>query len=114
MRSKPTQERNRCQSPMLPGLAITCLIRVPQAEDWKLRLVFTRWQRFLVGNSFHSFRKSLGIAAEWIYVIRRWTSTSPSPPLWLPTASLLPPPQLPPLPQVEAVAALVPKASLHR
>ncbi|RZR81818.1 hypothetical protein BHM03_00008120 [Ensete ventricosum] len=101
VRSKPAQERNRCQSPLLPGLpddlAIACLIRVPRAEHRKLRLVCKRWQRLLAGNYFYSLRRSLGIGEEWIYVIRRdrdgrtsWDAFDPRYQLWHP---------LPPIPK---------------
>lgn len=100
-RSKPRGERSRNQSPLLPGLpddlAIACLIRVPQAEHKKLRLVSKRWQRLLSGNFFYSLRKSLGIAEEWIYVIKRdkdgkisWHAFDPVYQLWQP---------LPPVPK---------------
>ncbi|XP_068647608.1 F-box/kelch-repeat protein At1g55270-like [Aristolochia californica] len=68
-------ERTRIQSPLLPGLpddlAIACLIRVPRLEHRKLRVVCKRWYRLLAGNFFYSLRKKLGIAEEWIYVIKR-------------------------------------------
>ncbi|KAF9615951.1 hypothetical protein IFM89_027299 [Coptis chinensis] len=94
-------DRSRSQSPLLPGLpddiAITCLIRVPRVEHWKLRLVCKRWYRLLVGNFFYSLRKSLGIAEEWISVIKRdrdgkisWHAFDPVYQLWLP---------LPPVPK---------------
>ncbi|XP_038986442.1 F-box/kelch-repeat protein At1g55270-like [Phoenix dactylifera] len=93
-------DRNRSQSPLLPGLpddlAIACLIRVPRAEHRKLRLVCKRWYRLLAGNYFYSLRKSLGIAEEWIYVIKRdrdgrisWDAFDPVYHLWHP---------LPPIP----------------
>ncbi|CAN1170094.1 F-box/kelch-repeat protein At1g55270 [Linum perenne] len=95
-RRKPSRsDRNRNQSPLLPGLpddlAIACLIRVPRAEHCKLRLVCKRWFRLLYGNFFYSLRKNLGIAEEWIYVIKRdrdgkisWHSFDPSYQLWHP------------------------------
>jgi hypothetical protein len=101
-RSKPSRsDRNRNQSPLLPGLpddlAIACLIRVPRVEHRKLRLVCKRWYRLLAGNFFYSLRKSLGIAEEWIYVIKRdrdgkisWHAFDPIYQLWQP---------LPPVPK---------------
>lgn len=63
------------QPPLLPGLpddlAIACLIRVPRVEHRKLRLVCKRWRHLLGGNFFYSLRKSLGMAEEWVYVIKR-------------------------------------------
>ncbi|XXG68730.1 hypothetical protein AAC387_Pa06g1751 [Persea americana] len=68
-------DRTRNQSPMLPGLPddldIAWLIRVSRVENRKLRLVCKRWYRLLAGNFFYSFSKSLAIAEEWIYVIKR-------------------------------------------
>ncbi|KAG6487214.1 F-box/kelch-repeat protein At1g55270-like [Zingiber officinale] len=68
-------ERSRGGSPLLPGLpddlAVACLVRVPRADHWKLRLVCRRWQRLLVGNYFYWLRRSLGLAEEWLYVIKR-------------------------------------------
>lgn len=92
--------RSHSQSPLLPGLpddlAIACLIRVPRVEHRKLRLVCRRWYRLLAGNFFYSLRKSLGIAEEWIYVIKRdrdgrisWDAFDPIYQLWQP---------LPPIP----------------
>ncbi|KAK6941635.1 Kelch repeat type 1 [Dillenia turbinata] len=100
-RQKAHGERNRSQSPLLPGLpddlAIACLIRVPRIEHRKLRLVCKRWYRLLAGNFFYSLRKSLGIAEEWIYVIKRdrdgkisWHAFDPIYQLWQP---------LPPVPK---------------
>ncbi|KAF3780192.1 F-box/kelch-repeat protein [Nymphaea thermarum] len=95
-RSKAARaDRNRGQSPLLPGLpddlAIHCLIRVPRVEHRKLRLVCKRWHRLLVGNYFYSLRKSLGMAEEWIYVIKRdkdgkisWHAFDPVYQLWQP------------------------------
>ncbi|KAJ1406079.1 Kelch-type beta propeller [Sesbania bispinosa] len=69
------RERTRVQPPLIPGLpddlAIACLIRVPRFEHMKLRVVCKRWNRLLSGNFFYSLRKSLGMAEEWIYVIKR-------------------------------------------
>ncbi|AET04178.1 putative F-box domain, galactose oxidase, beta-propeller [Medicago truncatula] len=69
------KEKTRVQPPLLPGLpddlAIACLIRVPRVEHRKLRLVCKRWYRLLSGNFFYSLRKSLGMAEEWVYVIKR-------------------------------------------
>ncbi|RWW71520.1 hypothetical protein BHE74_00020733 [Ensete ventricosum] len=50
-----------------------------QVDHWKLSLVCKRWQCLLTGKYLYSLRRSLGIMEEWIYVIRVWTSTSPSP-----------------------------------
>ncbi|XP_058113056.1 F-box/kelch-repeat protein At1g55270-like isoform X1 [Magnolia sinica] len=88
-------ERSHSQSPLLPGLpddlAIACLIRVPRVEHRKLRLVCKRWYRLLAGNFFYSLRKSLGIAEEWIYVMKRdgdgrisWHAFDPINQLWQP------------------------------
>ncbi|XXG64197.1 hypothetical protein AAC387_Pa05g2209 [Persea americana] len=69
------KERNRTHAPLLPGLpddlAIACLIRVPRVEHRKLRLVCKRWYRLLAGNFFYSLRKNMGMAEEWVYVIKR-------------------------------------------
>ncbi|KAK2966292.1 hypothetical protein RJ640_018103 [Escallonia rubra] len=101
-RQKPSRgDRNRSQSPLLPGLpddlAIACLIRVPRIEHRKLRLVCRRWHRLLAGNFFYSLRKSLGIAEEWIYIMKRdrdrkisWHAFDPIYQLWQP---------LPPVPK---------------
>ncbi|RZC92047.1 hypothetical protein C5167_027936 [Papaver somniferum] len=75
-RHKPSREaRSRNQLPLLPGLpddlAIACLIRVPRNEHRKLRLVCKRWYKLLAGNFFYSLRKNLGMAEEWIYVMKR-------------------------------------------
>ncbi|CAI9100174.1 OLC1v1037114C1 [Oldenlandia corymbosa var. corymbosa] len=100
-RQKPPRDRNRSQSPLLPGLpddlAIACLIRVPRIEHRKLRLVCKRWYRLLAGNFFYSLRKNLGIAEEWIYIMKRdrdgklsWHAFDPMYQLWQP---------LPPVPK---------------
>lgn len=100
-------EKNKVPSALLPGLpddlAIACLIRVPRVEHRKLRLVCKRWYRLLAGNFFYSLRKSLGMAEEWIYVIKRdrdgrisWHAFDPIYQLWQP---------LPPVP-VEYCEAL--------
>lgn len=89
------RERTRIQPPLLPGLpddlAIACLIRVPRVEHRKLRLVCKRWYRLLAGNFFYSLRKSLGMAEEWVYVIKRdrdgrisWHAFDPTYQLWQP------------------------------
>ncbi|KAF8389097.1 hypothetical protein HHK36_025782 [Tetracentron sinense] len=94
-------DRSRSPSPLLPGLpddlAIACLIRVPRIDHQKLRQVCKRWYRLLIGNYFYSLRKSLGIAEEWIYVIKRdregkisWLAFDPIYQLWQP---------LPPVPR---------------
>lgn len=101
VRTKPVYERSLGQSPLVPGLpddlAVACLVRVPRAEHRKLRLVCKRWQRLLAGNYFYSLRKSLGIAEEWIYIIKRdrdgqisWDAFDPMNQLWHP---------LPPIPK---------------
>lgn len=70
-----TSPATQAQESLLPGLpddlAIACLVRVPRAEHHKLRHVCKRWQRLLIGNYFYSLRQSLGIAEEWIYIIKR-------------------------------------------
>ncbi|KAK9123387.1 hypothetical protein Sjap_012989 [Stephania japonica] len=94
------KERVRFQPPLLPGLpddlAIACLIRVPRVEHRKLRLVCKTWHRLVSGNFFYSLRKRLGMAEEWVYVIKRdrdgrvsWHAFDPTYQLWQP---------LPPLP----------------
>ncbi|KAM7268312.1 hypothetical protein ACFE04_010478 [Oxalis oulophora] len=100
--SKPSRgDRSRNQAPLIPGLpddlAIACLIRVPRIEHRKLRLVCKKWYRLLLGNFFYTLRKSLGIAEEWIYVIKRdregkisWLAFDPTYQLWQP---------LPPVPK---------------
>ncbi|XP_010535866.1 PREDICTED: F-box/kelch-repeat protein At1g55270-like [Tarenaya hassleriana] len=101
--SRPSrgERSSRNQSPLLPGLpddlAVACLIRVPRAEHRKLRLVCKRWYRLLCGNFFYSLRKTLGMAEEWIYVIKRdregkisWHAFDPLYQLWQP---------LPPIPR---------------
>lgn len=88
-------EKNKVPSALLPGLpddlAIACLIRVPRVEHRKLRLVCKKWCRLLAGNFFYSLRKSLGMAEEWIYVIKRdrdgrisWHAFDPTYQLWQP------------------------------
>ncbi|XP_039116666.1 F-box/kelch-repeat protein At1g55270 [Dioscorea cayenensis subsp. rotundata] len=94
------KERSRNQAPLLPGLpddlAISCLIRVPRVEHQNLRLVCKRWNRLLSGNYFYSLRQKLGMAEEWVYVIKRdrdgkisWHAFDPIYQLWQP---------LPPIP----------------
>lgn len=72
---RPPRDRNRYQSPLLPGLpddlAIACLIRVPRVEHFKLRLVCKRWSRLLASNYFYTLRKNLGTAEEWIYIMKQ-------------------------------------------
>ncbi|WOL16915.1 hypothetical protein Cni_G25703 [Canna indica] len=69
------KERSRNQPPLLPGLpddlAIACLIRVPRVQHQNLRFVCKRWNRLVSGNYFYSLRKKLGMAEEWVYVIKR-------------------------------------------
>ncbi|MBA0752678.1 hypothetical protein Gogos_001485, partial [Gossypium gossypioides] len=95
------KERSRVQPPFLPGLpddlAIACLIRVPHAEHRKLLLVCKKWYHLLAGNFFFSLRKSLGMAEEWVYVLKRdrvgkisWNAFDPIHQLWQP---------LPPVPR---------------
>ncbi|CAH9094590.1 unnamed protein product [Cuscuta europaea] len=94
-RKSSRRERLRVQPPFLPSLpddlAIACLIRVPRAEHNKLRLVCKRWYQLLAGNFFYSLRKSLGMAEEWVYVIKRdrdgrisWHAFDPIYQLWQP------------------------------
>ncbi|XP_020694150.1 F-box/kelch-repeat protein At1g55270 [Dendrobium catenatum] len=91
----PRRERSRTQAPLLPNLpddlAIACLIRVPRVEHQNLRLVCKRWNRLLTGNYFYSLRKRLGMAEEWVYVIKRdrdgkisWHAFDPIYQLWQP------------------------------
>lgn len=72
---KPTRGERRIPSELLPGLpddlAIACLIRVPRFYHRKLRVVCKRWDRLLAGNFFYSLRRRLGMAEEWVYVIKR-------------------------------------------
>lgn len=88
-------EKNKVPSALIPGLpddlAIACLIRVPRVEHRTLRLVCKRWYRILAGNFFYSLRKSLGMAEEWIYVMKRdrdgrisWHAFDPIYQLWQP------------------------------
>ncbi|XP_042459304.1 F-box/kelch-repeat protein At1g55270-like [Zingiber officinale] len=96
------RERSRRQSALLPGLpddlAVACLVRVPRADHRKLRLVCRRWQRLLSGNYYYSLRRTLGLAEEWLYVIKRdgrdgrisWEAFDPVHQLWRP---------LPPIPK---------------
>lgn len=68
-------DRRRGQQwPLLPGLpddlAIACLIRVPRADHWKLRLVCRRWFRLLAGNYFYALRGRLGLAEQWLYAFK--------------------------------------------
>ncbi|URD73037.1 Kelch motif [Musa troglodytarum] len=89
------RERSRTQAPLLPGLpddlAIACLIRVPRVEHLNLRLVCKRWNRLLSGNYYYSLRKRLGMAEEWVYVLKRardgkisWNAFDPNHQLWRP------------------------------
>ncbi|RZS07756.1 hypothetical protein BHM03_00038641 [Ensete ventricosum] len=89
------REKSRTQAPLLPGLpddlAIACLIRVPRVEHLNLRLVCKRWNRLLSGNYYYSLRKKLGMAEEWVYVIKRgrdgkisWNAFDPNNQLWRP------------------------------
>jgi hypothetical protein len=72
---KPARGERRIPSELLPGLpddlAIACLIRVPRFYHRKLRVVCKRWDRLLAGNFFYSLRRRLGMAEEWVYVIKR-------------------------------------------
>ncbi|KAG8070367.1 hypothetical protein GUJ93_ZPchr0006g44437 [Zizania palustris] len=62
------------QCPMIPGLpddlAVACLIRVPRADHWKLRLVCKKWFRLLAGNYFYGLRRRLGLAEQWLYAVK--------------------------------------------
>ncbi|KAJ0961347.1 hypothetical protein J5N97_000554 [Dioscorea zingiberensis] len=92
-------KKSKHTPPLLPGLpddlSIACLIRVPRAEHRKLRLVCRRWHRLLAGNYFYSLRESLGVAEEWIYVIKRdtegrisWDALDPVAQIWQPVPPL--------------------------
>lgn len=94
---KKTSRRERCKThpPLLPGfpddVAIACLIRIPRFDHLKLRLVCKRWNRLLAGNYFYSLRKKLGMAEEWVYVLKRdrdrkisWHAFDPVYQLWQP------------------------------
>ncbi|CAN6243495.1 unnamed protein product [Urochloa humidicola] len=69
------RSRGGGQCPLLPGLpddlAVACLIRVPRADHWKLRLVCRRWRRLLAGNYFYDLRRRLGLAEQLLYAVRR-------------------------------------------
>ncbi|CAL9050005.1 unnamed protein product [Musa banksii] len=89
------RERSRNQEPLVPGLpddlAIACLARVPRVDHQNLRFVCKRWNRLLSGNYFYSLRKKLGMAEEWVYVIKRdrgrrisWHAFDPIHQLWRP------------------------------
>ncbi|KAK7412787.1 hypothetical protein VNO78_04412 [Psophocarpus tetragonolobus] len=73
-RENSPRERTGIWGPLLPGLtddlAIACLIRVPRIEHKKLHLVCKRWHHLLSEDFFYSLRKSLGMAEEWLYVIK--------------------------------------------
>jgi len=92
---KPARGERRIPSELLPGLpddlAIACLIRVPRFYHRKLRVVCKRWDRLLAGNFFYSLRRRLGMAEEWVYVIKRdrdgrisWHAFDPRFQLWQP------------------------------
>ncbi|MCO5568198.1 hypothetical protein L7F22_021894 [Adiantum nelumboides] len=94
------RERNKVPTSYVPGLpddlAIACLIRVPRIFHSLLRLVCKRWYRLLSNNYYYSLRYKLGMAEEWIYVIKRdrenkiaWHAFDPIYQLWQP---------LPPIP----------------
>ncbi|PWZ23565.1 F-box/kelch-repeat protein [Zea mays] len=76
LKPRPGAERSRGGAcPLLPGLpddlAIACLIRVPRADHWKLRLVCRKWCRLLAGNYFYGLRRRLGLAEQWLYAVKR-------------------------------------------
>ncbi|KAH7351889.1 hypothetical protein KP509_19G019100 [Ceratopteris richardii] len=94
------RERNKVPTFYIPGLpddlAIACLIRVPRIFHSLLRLVCKKWCRLLSNNYFYSLRYKLGMAEEWIYVVKRdrenkigWHAFDPTYQLWQP---------LPPIP----------------
>lgn len=96
----PKGDKNRLPPDLIPGLpndlAVACLLRVPRLYHRKLRLVSRKWYRLLTSNYFFSQRIQLGMAEEWIYVIKRdrdgrvsWHSFDPKYQLWQP---------LPPMP----------------
>ncbi|KAM7502897.1 hypothetical protein LguiB_001801 [Lonicera macranthoides] len=100
------RDQTKVQNPLIPclpdDLAIACLIRVPRVDHNKLRVVCKQWYRLLSGNFFYSLRKSLGMAEEWVYVIKRdpdgclsWLAFDPTYQLWQP---------LPPIPMVYSEA----------
>lgn len=89
------RERNKVPAFYIPGLpddlAIACLIRVPRIFHSFLRLVCKKWYRLLSNNYFYSLRYKLGMAEEWIYVIKRdrdnkigWHAFDPIHQLWQP------------------------------
>ncbi|URD96301.1 Kelch motif [Musa troglodytarum] len=93
--SNSCRERSRNQEPLLPGLpddlAIACLVRVPRVDHQNLQFVCKRWNQLLSGNYFYSLRKTLGMAEEWVYVIKRergrritWHAFDPIHQLWRP------------------------------
>ncbi|KAL5208345.1 hypothetical protein ABZP36_032780 [Zizania latifolia] len=59
---------------LIPGLpddlAVACLIRVPRADHWKLRMVCKKWFRLLAGNYFYGLRRRLGFAEQWLYAVK--------------------------------------------
>lgn len=80
---------------------ILCLQQVPRSEHCKLLLVCKRWNRLLSGSYYYSLRKSLGIAEDWLYVIKQdregkisWNAFDPIHQLWQ---------RLPPIPREYAV-----------
>lgn len=96
----PKSEQNKLPPDLIPGLpndlAVACLLRVPRLFHRKLRLVCRKWYRLLTSNYYFSQRIQLGIAEEWIYVIKRdrdgrvvWQTFDPKYQLWQP---------LPPIP----------------
>lgn len=108
LKPRPGAGRSRGgQCPLLPGLpddlAIACLIRVPRADHWKLRLVCRKWHRLLAGNYFYGLRRRLGLAEQWVYAVKRdgrdgrvsWDVLDPSRGAWRP---------LPPVPREYADA----------
>ncbi|KAI5065292.1 hypothetical protein GOP47_0019987 [Adiantum capillus-veneris] len=96
----PKGERKKLPPDLIPGLpndlVVACLLRVPRLFHRKLRLVCRKWYRLLTSNYYFSQRIQLGIAEEWIYVIKRdrdgrvaWHTFDPKYQVWQP---------LPPIP----------------
>lgn len=88
-------EKDKLPPDLIPGLpndiAVACLARVPRLYHRKLRVVCRKWYRLLTSNYFFSQRLQLGMAEEWIYVIKRdrdgrvsWHTFDPKYQLWQP------------------------------
>ncbi|CAA6667287.1 unnamed protein product [Spirodela intermedia] len=100
-RSYASNQRSspRGASPRPPGETAGCKCRSSPASP--TTLVISAWSaplhRLLAGNFFYSLRKRVGLAEEWVYVIKRdrdgkisWNAFDPTYQMWQP---------LPPLPR---------------